>query len=125
LVPAAAFNLAFSTAGRDPSEHTAEILANRFHVSRELVFRMFLDRRLITQTNYEEAAERWAAQRQRQTSGGNPYRTKIAYLGRDYIGMAFKEFYQNRIDEEQLGGYLATKPKHIPVLEEYFVEGGQ
>ena len=124
LVPETAFRQAFARTGRDPSERTAELLASRFNVSRETIYRKFLDRRLITQAAYEEAAQRWAAQKQ-SGSGGDYYRTQIAYLGRNYIELALRQFYQNRIDDEQLGEYLNTKPKNLGVLEEYFARGSQ
>jgi Zn-dependent peptidase ImmA (M78 family) len=120
LVPEAAFLQAF--AGSDPSERTAEILAARFRVSREVIYRKFLDRGLITKAVYDEAAARWAEQRQTE-SGGNPYWTKIAYLGRQYIGLALASYHQNRIDEDQLAEYLDSKPRHVAALEEYFSRG--
>jgi hypothetical protein len=70
------------------------------------------------------AAKVWAAQRS-AGSGGNWYRTQIAYLGRDYIGLAFRQYHQNRIDDEQLAAYLETKPKNLGALEEYFTQGSQ
>ena len=54
LVPEKAFEAAF--AGQRPTERTAEILAARFHVSREFIFRKFLDRDLITHEDYGRAA---------------------------------------------------------------------
>ena len=51
-------------------------------------------------------------------SGGNYFRRKIAYLGEEYITLAFKRFYQDRIDEEELADYLAIKPKYIDQLED-------
>jgi Zn-dependent peptidase ImmA (M78 family) len=124
LVPEAAFRHEFAKAGRDPSERTAEVLAARFNVSRETIYRKLLDERLITQSAYEKAARLWAAQKQ-PGSGGDYYRTQIAYLGRDYIELALREFYQNRIDDEQLGAYLNVKPRNVGVLEEYFAKSGQ
>jgi Zn-dependent peptidase ImmA (M78 family) len=122
LVPEKAFEASF--AGQRPTERTAEILAQRFHVSREFIFRKFLDRDLITHEEYGRAARQWAAQRQ-EGSGGNPYWSKLAYLGRDYVALAFNQYHQNRIDETQLGEYLDTKPKNVGTLEEYFVRGVQ
>ena len=122
LVPEKAFEAAF--AGQRPDERTAEILAERFHVSREFIFRKFLDRDLITQEDYGRAARQWAAQRQ-ESGGGNPYWSKLAYLGRDYVALAFNQYHQNRIDETQLGEYLDMKPKNVGTLEEYFVRGVQ
>ena len=120
LVPKAAFRDAF--AGLDPSENTAELLAARFHVSREFIYRKFLDRGLIEEATYTEAAARWADQRQ-PGAGGNPYWTKIAYLGREYIELALSQYHQNRIDLNQLAEYLDFKPRYVGVLEEYFSRG--
>ena len=122
LVPEKAFEAAF--AGMPASERTAEILAARFHVSREFIFRKFLDRDLITHETYGVAARKWAAQKQ-EGDGGNPYWSKLAYLGRDYVALAFNEYYANRITETQLGEFLDTKPKNVGTLEEYFVKGLQ
>ena len=110
--------------GLPPTERTAEILAERFHVSREFIFRKFLDRDLITQEDYGRAAHKWVAQKQ-EGSGGNPYWSKLSYLGRDYVALAFNQYHANRIDETQLGEYLDTKPKNVGTLEEYFVRGVQ
>lgn len=120
LVPEAAFRHAF--AGLDPSEHTAELLAAHFRVSREFIYRKFLDRALIDEATYNEAALRWAEQRQAGT-GGNPYWTKIAYLGREYIELALRQYHQKRIDETQLAEYLDWKPRYLGALEEYFLRG--
>jgi Zn-dependent peptidase ImmA (M78 family) len=120
LVPENAFAAAF--AGQRATERTAESLADRFHVSREFIFRKFLDRGLISQDEYRRAARRWAEQRQ-EGGGGNPYWSKLAYLGREYVALAFSQYHQNRIDETQLGEYLDMKPKNIGTFEEYFVRG--
>ncbi|MEO3427720.1 ImmA/IrrE family metallo-endopeptidase [Pelagibius sp. CAU 1746] len=120
LIPDEAFENTLQ--GKPASEETAAEIAAHFHVSREVVFRKFLDRGLIEQAAYTEAATEWAAQRG-GGGGGNWYNTKIAYLGRDYIGLAFKQFHSNRIDETQLAEYLDTKPRNLAVLEEYFARG--
>lgn len=116
LVPEDAFDATF--AGKAPTEATATELAQLFGVSREFIFRKFLDRDLITPGEYDQAARRWAEQGQRGT-GGDHYNTKIAYLGTEYINLAFQRFYQNRIDYNQLADILDTKPKNLTRLEEY------
>jgi Zn-dependent peptidase ImmA (M78 family)/transcriptional regulator with XRE-family HTH domain len=122
LLPEKAFEAVI--AGQRPTEQTADTLARRFHVSREFIFRKFLDRNLITQEDYGRAARKWAAQKQKG-SGGDPYWSKLAYLGRDYVALAFNQYHQNRIDETQLGEYLDMKPKNVGTLEEYFLRGVQ
>ncbi len=116
LVPEDAFERAF--VGRPANEATAEYLAALFKVSREFIYRKLLDRGLISEDEYQRAAQRWTAQK-KKGKGGDHYNTKIAYLGPEYINLAFSEFYRNRIDEAQLADYLDTKPKNLGALEEY------
>jgi Zn-dependent peptidase ImmA (M78 family) len=116
LVPEDAFERAF--AGRQPTEATASEIARQFNVSRESIYRKFLDRDLITRADYDAAVNRWNQQR-KGPPGGDPYNTKIAYLGDEYITRAFQNFYQNQIDADQLADYLDIKPKNLTRLEEY------
>lgn len=106
------------TAGRDPSRETAAAVAGRFHVSREVIYRMFLDRGLIAQSEYDDAARIWAADRKRG-EGGDYYNNQIAYLG-----LALTRYYSNRIDAAQLADYLNIAPRNIGPLEEKFLGKG-
>lgn len=106
--------------GHPANERTAEALAARFHVSRELVFPKFLDRALVTDEAYRQAKRRWDAQRQPQAPGGNPYWTKIAYLGTRYIRVVLPHYYYGRITEEQLVEYLSTSVKNLLTFADYF-----
>lgn len=116
LVPEEVFERVFR--GRPASETTAKELAALFNVSREFIFRKFLDRQLISSHDYTRAVEKWNAQK-KKGPGGNHYNTKITYLGQEYINLAFSQYYQNRIDEAELADYLDTKPKNLGTLEEY------
>jgi len=121
LVPEHAFDAAFGA--RSPTEATAEYLANLYHVSREFIYRRFRDRGLVSQNEYESASQRWAEQQSTGEGGGNYYRTKIAYLGSNYLNLALSQYYQNRIDEAQLAEYLDIKPRSVSTLEEYVLRG--
>jgi Zn-dependent peptidase ImmA (M78 family)/transcriptional regulator with XRE-family HTH domain len=121
LVPETAFNIAFE--GRPPTEATAEHLADLFHVSRESIYRKFLDRNLISHAEYERARVGWAEQQKTGEGGGNYYYTKIAYLGSDYVNLALSQYYQNSIDAAQLAEYLDIKPRNISTFEEYALRG--
>ena len=101
---------------------TAALLAARYHVSRESIFRRFLDAGEITQATYSSSARQWADER-REGSGGDYYRTKLAYLGRSYVGLALSAFRQNRITETQLAEYLDIKPRNLSALEERYLSG--
>ena len=122
LVPEEALSEEFLARAADTS--LAEDLARKFCVSRELIFRQFRDRGLVTNQEFIDAKQEWDTQpaSAKGSAGGNYYRTKIAYLGEEYITLAFKRFHQDRIDEEQLADYLAIKPKHLDQLEDTLFE---
>lgn len=121
LVPADAFEQAM--AGREASEATAETLATRFNVSREVIFRRLLDQGRVSERHYETAVEQWNAQRVEGAPGGNPYWTALAYLGREYVALALGQYHRNRIDQTQLAEFLNTKPRFVGTLEEYYSRG--
>lgn len=103
-------------AGRPPTRDTAVWLANLYCISRELVYRKMLDKGWIGPEEYKTAAKLWAAQ-SKSGAGGDHYYNQIAYLGRRYIDLAFKRYYQQRFDESQLSDYLNIKPKNLPAFE--------
>ena len=104
---------------------SAAQLANYFSVSREVIYRKFLDRDLIDAGEYAAAANEWAAQmKPKASSSGNYYNSHHAYLGQRYIDLAFTKYYQRRFDEEQLAEYLNIKPKNLPTFEAKFGLGG-
>lgn len=107
--------------GLPRTEETAEQLASRYHVSREMIFRRFLDSGEITQEAYEEAADRWRGQAG-SGEGGNYYWNKVTYLGMEYLRLAFSHFHQGRISEPRLADYLDTKVKNLSDLEDHFTQ---
>ncbi|MHA6791796.1 ImmA/IrrE family metallo-endopeptidase [Pseudomonas bijieensis] len=107
------------------SRVTAEQIAKYFNVSREVIYRKFLDRKMISPVEYSAAADAWAAQMKTKSStSGNYYNSHRAYLGQRYIDLAFTRYYQNRFDQGQLAEYLSLKPKNLPTFAEKFAWGG-
>ena len=104
--------------GHAPNKEIAGLLAGRYHVSRESIFRRFLDSNLITADEYPDFAQ--TGEERPRGQGGNHYWTKIAYLGTNYINLAFSRYHQNRISEPELADYLDMKVKNLPQLENYF-----
>lgn len=101
-------------------------LAGYFSVSREVIYRKFLDRGLIDADEYGAAAKEWAAQIKPKDaeSSGNYYNSQHAYLGQRYIDLAFTRYHQHRFDRGQLAEYLNLKPKNLPTFAEKFAGGG-
>ena len=121
LVPDDSFN---ELSAKLPANRVvANQLANKFHVSREVIYRKFLDRKQITELEYEQATHQWKKEKQYSSSGGDYCNNQLAYLGREYVTLAFKRFYENRFDDIQLADYLNIKPKCIPDLEEKYLRG--
>lgn len=107
--------------GMKPNREAAAQLASYFSVSREVIYRKFLDRGLIDSGEYTAAAKDWEAQIKPKESGsGNFYNTHHAYLGQRYIDLAFTRYYQRRFDEGALAEYLNIKPKNLPTFEAKF-----
>jgi len=105
----------------------ASQLADHFNVSREVIYRKFLDRGLIAADEYLAAAKEWAAQMKKsenKESSGNYYNSQRAYLGQRYIDLAFTKYYQQRFDRRQLAEYLNMKSKSLPTFAEKFAGGG-
>lgn len=110
--------------GKAPDRDTANYLAGYFCVSREVIYRKFLDRGLIDDREYGEAAALWASQaKPKQAGSGNYYNSHFSYLGSRYIDLAFTRYYQRRFDENQLAEYLNIKPKNLPTFEAKFGGG--
>jgi Zn-dependent peptidase ImmA (M78 family) len=109
---------------RRPDERAVVALANRYSVSREVVFRRLRDKELVSQKLYEEKAAEWAAQAtQKQDNGGNYYATQATYLGEHYLRLVLGKHYQGRLTVEQVAEYLGVKPKNVAGLEDFALQG--
>ena len=117
LVPDDAFDQILRAEAKPIAE--ARRLSRIFCVSLEVILRKFRDRQLISQLEYRETVDALRREaRPTATGGGNYYRTQIAYLGEEYIELAFRRLEENRIDEEELADYLAVAPKSLDKLED-------
>lgn len=107
----------------DISDGSVTKIAKIFHVSRELVFRKILEKKHITQNEYKNAVYRWTAQMTTKKPGGDYYRNVITYLGKDFIRLAFSNYYQNNIDKYEIAEHLNLKPNHLEKLENHYLNG--
>jgi len=115
LVPDDDFNKRIK--GMSINETLIRKMAKQYCVSREVILRKFLDRRLIDPSYYEELVKQWASVAHSKGPGGDYYKTKGAYLGENYIDMAFSRYLQKKISVEQLANYLGVKVKYIAGME--------
>lgn len=117
LVPEDEFDRAFS-GGKPDKRHVGE-LANLFKVSREVIYRRFLDRNFISVADYKSLTEEWRKEMKPRSAGGNPYHSKIVYLGSEFINRAFSRYYQNKLSQEELADILDVKPGNLDAFERH------
>ena len=106
----------------DVNDYSIQQLANRYCVSREVILRKFLDRKVIDGTYYDEKVEEWTRKSKgKAKSGGDYYRNMGVYLGEHYLEKAFRTYYQKRISAEQLADYLGVKAKNVTGMESLLI----
>jgi len=107
------------------NDDSIQKLADRYHVSREVILRKLLDRKLVDQAFYNDKVRDWTQSAKKSSGkGGDYYRTMGAYLGERYLGTTFSRYYQNRISVEQLADYLGVKVKNVPGMENLLFSKG-
>lgn len=117
----------FDSFAPEVSESHFKKLSDYFSVSREVILRNYLNRGLVDEDYYEKMAVQWATQAEKKKveSGGNYYYNQKAYLGENYIHLAYGKYYQNKITVDTLAEYLNVKPKNLPTFEHFVMEGGK
>ncbi|MBW7942820.1 MAG: ImmA/IrrE family metallo-endopeptidase [Candidatus Kuenenia stuttgartiensis] len=108
------------------SERIIEGYAGQFSVSREVILRKYFDARVISKNDYEAFVKKWQKEQanKKQKSGGNYHLTQKAYLGENYINLAYRKYYQHKISDSQLSEYLNIKPKNILNFEHHVLNAG-
>jgi len=69
-------------------------IAERYHVSREVILRKLHDKGLVANKYYEVKSREWAKEyeeNRKEKRGGNYYHTQFAYLGENFLKLAFSK----------------------------------
>ena len=117
----------------NPSDTEISNYANQYKVSREVILRKYLNKKIVTQSFYNEKREMWEQQwedTENKNKESNNTKKKISYyathkanLGDKYLAIAFQEYYRQRISENQLADYLEMKVGSIPRIEGFISTG--
>lgn len=112
------------------SEERIEELANLYSVSREAIMYTLLQLHKISSAEYSRMKELFYGEALRKNpkkkdsqGGGNFYATKLSYLGQQYTGEVFRQYFSGRINSIQAGEMLNSKVDHLPRLEVAFFRG--
>jgi Zn-dependent peptidase ImmA (M78 family) len=122
LVPDSDFERMLRTV--KPDEEGIQQLADRYKVSREVILRKYLDRKLVDQAYYEQKSQQWTEEAQRtrkQIDRGNYYRNIVAYRGDTYLDLAFKNYYRGHFDVSRLAEYLGVKITSVNGIESEYL----
>lgn len=110
------------------SEAHFQWLAEYFSVSREVILRNYLDRKLVTTDYYEQMSAKWTEEAKKgkeEKSGGVYYYNQKTYLGERYINLVYGKYYQNKITIDNVSEYLNIKTKNLSTFEYMVMEGGK
>lgn len=111
-------------------EKRIEDLAQLYSVSREAIMYKLLTLGKITSSDYSQLKEtfygeaiRSQGKQEGKKGGGNYYSTKLSYLGNQYTGEVFRQYFSGKISGVKAGEMLQSKVDHLPRLESVFFRG--
>lgn len=111
-------------------EKRIEDLAQLYSVSREAIMYKLLTLGKITNSDYSQLKEtfygeaiRSQGKKEGKKGGGNYYSTKLSYLGNQYTGEVFRQYFSGKISGVKAGEMLQSKVNHLPRLESVFFRG--
>ncbi len=106
-------------------DETVYMIAQRFNISREVVWRRLLTKQMISESVYRKEIfklrEQYKAQKQQEKKDKTivvPYHTKvISTIGKFYTNLVLAGYHQEKITSSTLSEYLGIKLKHLPKVE--------
>jgi Zn-dependent peptidase ImmA (M78 family) len=127
LVPASDFEIAVREWNLDPrqaGDDAFAALARRYHVSRSVILRRFLDQGRVSETFYLQKDRDWAAQRDRDgTSGGDYYNTQGAYLSERFLHDVVSSYARRMISKTEAAEMIGVKPKNFGAFQDLVLRG--
>jgi Zn-dependent peptidase ImmA (M78 family)/transcriptional regulator with XRE-family HTH domain len=127
LVPSRDFTVAVRELNFDPrraSDEEFAILARRYHVSRSVILRRFLDQGRVTEAFYLEKDQEWADQRGRGgRPGGDYYNTQGAYLSERFLRDVVSGYTRRMITKSEVAEMIGVKPKNFEAFQDLVLRG--
>jgi Zn-dependent peptidase ImmA (M78 family) len=118
----------FVTAARDfvPTSATDEqfaALAERYHVSRSVILRRFVENGQATTEFYLAKDREWSAQRRDDEGGGNYYATQGAYLSEQFLREVVSRYSRRLLSKTEAAELIGVKPRNFERFEDLVLRG--
>ncbi len=127
LVPSEDFKIQARRWGLDPRQATDDdfsYFAKRYHVSREVILRRFLDEGRITRAFYRMKSAEWIAQIEGgRDGGGNYYATQGAYLSETFVRAVFGRYARHQLTKYEAADLIGVAPKNLAKLQDQVLQG--
>lgn len=127
LVPEKDFRLQAQQWAVDPVDATDEqysALAERYHVSREVILRRFLDDALVSRSFYQTKSATWNSQKaEKSGGGGNYYATQGAYLSEAFLREVFSRYSRRQLSKFEAAELIGVAPKNLSKLQDQVLQG--
>jgi Zn-dependent peptidase ImmA (M78 family) len=98
-------------------------LAQRYHVSRAVVLRRFLDEQQVSEAFYQSKVRAWDSQKATEGSGGNYYNTQGAYISERFLKEVFSRYSRRQLSKEDAADLIGIAPKSIARFEDIMLRG--
>ncbi len=117
--------------GKKISDTLIADFASLYSVSKEAIMYKLYSLKYISADDYNALKEFFYGDALRakrnsgdeKKNGGNPYFTKLAYLGSQYAGAVFDQYFSGKIDSYRAGEMLYSRVDHLSKLEAAFFRG--
>ncbi len=127
LVPSTDFEsqaIRWTTPPAEADDAQYATLAERYHVSREVILRRFLDRGQVSREFYRAKTDAWGAQKaEKSGSGGNYYATQGAYLSETFVREVFSRYSRRLINQFDAAELIGLAPKNFLKFQDQVLQG--
>lgn len=100
--------------------------AKKYKVSREVILRKILDRKIISSADYKAKVQKWnedlkrrKEQEKKETRPIPFYKIKISNLGNKYVGFVLHQYERGKISETDCADYLDVKDHQIEDMQRH------
>jgi Zn-dependent peptidase ImmA (M78 family) len=98
-------------------------LAVRFHVSRSVILRRFVERGMVTVDFYLAKDREWAEQRRKGEPGGNYYATQGTYISEQFLREVVSRYARRQLTKAEAADLLGVKPRNFDRFEDLVLRG--